>query len=89
MSVEVPESYTALQAEAVAFWQGYNVPADWFFGLPDDTGQVEVIAIGRDIRKGDEREDDTTFIWSVRIEHDGRSYTSEATVTAWETGISV
>jgi hypothetical protein len=70
------------QQEALAFWQGYNVPASYFVGVPNADGSVEVIAIGSD-------SPDPTFVWSFRIDADGETSTSEAQVGEFETGLSI
>ena len=69
---------TSPQRATVDFYKAYNVPATWFEGEPEaDTGRVEVIALGEN------------FIWSLRIDPDGTSDTSEATVGDFNTGIEV
>lgn len=83
----VPASYTDAQAEAVRFWQGYNVPAMWFYGPPFVDGGVEVIVLGRDDDPGED--EDGGWIWSIRIDADGETSTSEAKVSSWEAGLEI
>ena len=70
------ERLNAQQLETVNHYKGFNVPATWFVGEPDE-GCVEVIALGKD------------FIWSLILEADGTASTSEATVGEFSTGIEV
>lgn len=82
----VPSSYTDAQAEVVRFWQGYNVPAMWFYGPPFADGGVEVIVLGRD---EDVDEAGGGWVWSIRIDADGETSTSEGKVNNWEAGIEI
>lgn len=66
---------TPEQQSAVHFYRTLNVPASWFVGVPDETGRVEVLALGNH------------FIWSLRIDADGDTHSSEAKVTDFDTGI--
>ncbi len=68
---------TPAQQEVVDFWQAPNVPTQWFIGVPDKNGRVEVLALGEG------------FIWSIRIDLDGSEDHSQATVGDFETGIDI
>ena len=75
-----PIALTALndsQLETVEAQKDLNVPATWFIGTPDETGQVEVIAVGFD------------FLWSFLIAADGSYASSEAALGQFSTGIEV
>jgi hypothetical protein len=63
------------QQDAVWHYRALNVGASWFIGVPDVTGHVEVLALG------------DNFVWSLRIDADGDTHTSEAKVSDFETGI--
>ena len=70
---------TPKQQAAVEFWQGYNVPASWFIGVPDADGTVEIVAIGKE----------DPFIWSFLMDAEGEASTMEARHTEFETGLSL
>lgn len=73
-----PATLTAKQQETVDFWQGYNVPAQWFVGeLRPETGEVEVIALG------------DGFCWAFLIEPNGEFASSEAKLGEFETGVEI
>src|SRR5512140_1556420 len=51
---------TPAQNEAVAYFRGLNVTANWFVGEPSADGRIEVLALG------------DTFIWSFIVDPDGQ-----------------
>lgn len=68
---------TPAQQEVVEHYQAANVPAQWFIGVPDEVGRVEVVALG------------DNFAWSFRIAVDGEYESSEAHLGEFSTGIEV
>jgi hypothetical protein len=74
---DVKTALTSAQVRTIDFYKAFNVPSTWFIGTPDPDGRVEVIALGQD------------FIWSLRIDPDGTSDTSEATVGEFSTGLDI
>lgn len=68
---------TEAQQEVVEFFQAYNVPAQWFVGVKQADGAVEVVALG------------DGFCWSFLIQEDGSYGSSEGTVGDFSTGIDV
>jgi hypothetical protein len=67
---------TPAQQGAVDHYRALNVPASWFVGEAKNDGSVEVLALGDD------------FAWSIWIEADGDTSTSEAEVGDFSIGIS-
>ncbi len=67
---------TPAQQEAIAHFRAPNVPAQWFVGEPGADGAVEVLALGAD------------FVWSIRVEANGESNSSEAEVGEFSTGVT-
>lgn len=68
---------TEPQQETVRFFQGYNVPAQWFVGVRQADGAVEVVALGE------------RFCWSFVIQENGSYASSEGTLGEFSTGIEV
>jgi len=65
------------QRDVIEYYRAFNVPGEWFTSGPADDGSVAVIMLG------------DGFAWSISIDADGRSWTSEATVGPWSSGITV
>lgn len=85
MSFTVP-ALTQPQQDAITFWQAYNVPGTWFVSQPGNDGRVEVLRLHHG--------DDGLSMWSIVVEPDGETYTSEYGPDdegdpVWSTGIEV
>ncbi len=75
-----PAILTPAEQDIVSHWTALNVPAQWFTGQRGEDGSVEVIALGGTPDKG--------FAWSIAIDADGETATTEAETGPWETGIT-
>ena len=70
---------TPQQQETVEHFKSYNVPAQWFVGVRNPNGSVEVLALG------------DGFVWSFDIEADGTHSAQEAQLSedGFSTGVSI
>lgn len=71
------DQLTKVQKQAIEFYNHYNVPVQWFVGHTKDDDSREFIAMG------------DGFVWSILVDADGTTHTSEAEVGEFTTGITV
>lgn len=76
-SAALPCDITEAQRRAIEHYKGYEMPATWFVGEPDERGNVEAIALGGD------------FVWSFLVEPDGTAHGSQAPLGDFTTGIEM
>lgn len=78
----IPDFLTDKQREIVEFYQGLNVPAQWYYSKQADDGWVDIVVVGHDL----------DFVWTIHIPADGeyhRAHEAKLPDLEFETGISV